>query len=256
MQEYITLSTGPVYAVSPAGSTNGTGPQYHDVLRSARLVGERGIIAMNRLALPLTLVLLASCTPREEPPELTAAYEAFPYDRDLYRHWVDADGDCQDTRQEVLIDESRIPVTLNPTGCFVVAGEWVSAYDGEVFTDPGDLRIDHLVPLAEAHRSGAVFWDAERREAFANDLGSPDSLIVVPASVPRSDRDGDPAAWLPPDPSRCAYIQAWVDVKARWQLDINFREGEVIRWVTRDCEDFTWPGLTSREQDPMSNWRG
>ena len=242
--------------VDRPGSTSGTIPQHYAALHSARLVGAGDIAAMKRHALPLTLVLLASCTPLEEPPELTAAYEAFPYDRDLYRHWVDADGDCQDTRQEVLIGESRIPVTLNATGCFVVAGEWVSAYDGEVFTDPGDLRIDHLVPLAEAHRSGAVFWDAERREAFANDLGSPDSLIVVPASTPRSDRDGDPADSLPPDALRCAYIQAWVDVKARWGLNINFREMGVIRWITRDCDDFAWPGLPSPESDPMSNWRG
>jgi hypothetical protein len=67
---------------------------------------------------------------------------------------TDADGDCQDTPAEVLIVESTITVTLSADGCDVIAGQWVDIYTSRVFTDPSLLDIDHMVPLADAHRSG------------------------------------------------------------------------------------------------------
>ncbi|WP_375545645.1 GmrSD restriction endonuclease domain-containing protein [Janibacter hoylei] len=52
----------------------------------------------------------------------------------------------------------------------VPSGDWYSEYDGASFTDGSDLDIDHVVPLAEAWRSGADSWSAQEREDFANDL--------------------------------------------------------------------------------------
>jgi hypothetical protein len=152
-----------------------------------------------------------------------------PYSRDLYRHWVDADSDCQDTCQEVLIVASRVPVQIDPSGCRVLSGRWFDSYTGETVTNPRQLDIDHLVPLAEAHRSGADRWDAARRQAYANDLDHPDTLIAVSAGANRSKGDKDPARWMPPNAAyHCDYIAAWIAVKVRWGLGMD---GEKLRAV-------------------------
>ena len=48
----------------------------------------------------------------------------FPdYDRDDWNHWTDADRDCQNTRHEVLIEESLVEVTFKSAdGCQVATG--------------------------------------------------------------------------------------------------------------------------------------
>lgn len=167
------------------------------------------------------------------PTEVTTA----AFDRSAWPHWIDADGDCQDTRTEVLVAESEIDVTFTDgRGCEVAAGRWRCPYTDRTVTDPRELDVDHLVPLAHAHDAGAASWDRARRQAFANDLGDPDHLVAVLARANRSKGARDAAAWLPEEPGfRCEYVAAWRRIKQRWQLAESADERAAIDAALRTC---------------------
>ena len=157
------------------------------------------------------------------------------YERELFRHWIDADGDGCDARREVLIAEAIEAPTVG-SRCSLTGGRWFSAYDGVVTDDPSTFDIDHMVALKEAWDSGAHAWSSDRRRAFANDLEIPESLIAVTASSNRSKSDRDPADWLPPLSSyHCKYIRDWMVVKIRWELSVDPREFSAIRSVAAGC---------------------
>ena len=159
------------------------------------------------------------------------------YERAQWKHWIDADRDCQDTRDEVLIAESEIAVTFKTDrNCEVVSGRWTDPYTGEVFTNPGELDIDHMVPLRNAHRSGGWLLDFEQRKAFANDLEHPEHLVAVKASANRSKGFRGPDKWLPPnDAYHCDYVTFWEEIKNRWQLTITDAEAAAISTVRAQC---------------------
>ena len=106
------------------------------------------------------------------------------YDRHDWNHWTDADGDCQDARNEVLVAESQAAVSYRTDRrCRVSSGQWLAPYSGTVVTDPGKLDIDHMVPLRNAHLSGAWQWSAQQKKLYANYLADPQHLIAVTASA-------------------------------------------------------------------------
>ena len=155
------------------------------------------------------------------------------YDRKSYRHWIDEDRDCQNARHEVLIEESSSTVVFKTEkGCRVVSGSWKDPYSGRTIMDASKLDIDHMVPLKEAHQSGAANWSRERKRAYANDLDDPDTLIAVDRRLNRQKGAKDPAEWLPPNPAyQTQYARAWVAVKLKWGLTADAKEIAALRVI-------------------------
>ena len=155
------------------------------------------------------------------------------YSRDLFPHWIDADGDGCSTRNEVLISEADDPVTVG-SGCSLSGGRWYSYYDRVSWTNPSDVDIDHMVPLAEAWDSGARSWTTATRQAFANDLGDSRSLVGVTDNVNQAKGDQDPNEWLPTY-DRCRYVREWVAVKHRWRLTVDSAEKAALSSLASSC---------------------
>lgn len=157
-----------------------------------------------------------------------------PYNRKDWPHWIDADGDCQDTRQELLIATSKIPVQFKDSKhCTVIYGEWYGVYTGKKFTKASDIDIDHIVPLAHAHRHGAENWTKEQRKTFANDF---ENLVAVSDSANRSKSDKAPDEWLPPLKSYwCEYGKRWERIKEKYRLWYSEQEHNALNQLAETC---------------------
>ncbi len=125
------------------------------------------------LALAVALPGSASATPPGIPSEATARSELAAltvkadgsttgYSRDKFPHWHTVSGTC-DTRETVLKRDGTSVVTNS--SCSATSGSWYSPYDGATWTASGDVDIDHVVPLADAWRTGASGWTTARRES-------------------------------------------------------------------------------------------
>ena len=159
------------------------------------------------------------------------------YDRGEWRHWVDEDGDCQDTRQEVLVAESvSLVVYEDSRQCRVASGTWVGPYTGEQFDDPRGLDVDHMVPLGNAHQSGGWAWTDAKKRQYANDLSYNNHLIAVKASANRSKGSKSPAIWKPPDRGYwCQYAIDWIVIKDTWELTATEPEAEALGEMLDTC---------------------
>ncbi|MEU8682169.1 HNH endonuclease family protein [Streptomyces sp. NPDC048611] len=165
----------------------------------------------------------------------TATESRTGYERTKFHLWIDADHDGCNTRSEVLIAEA-VKKPRRGSACRLTGGTWLSTYDGKTLTNARQLDIDHVVPLAEAWDSGASKWSADRREAYANDLGAQRSLIAVSLGSNRSKGDKDPAEWMPPAKNdTCTYAADWVASKLRWKLTADRTEKTKLEQIAAGC---------------------
>ncbi|WP_407552199.1 HNH endonuclease family protein [Streptomyces sp. Pv4-95] len=154
------------------------------------------------------------------------------YSRAKFPHWIQQGNSC-DTRETVLKRDGQ-NVTRDAQ-CRAVSGTWLSHYDNRTLTAASQVDIDHMVPLANAWRSGADGWTTARRTEFANDLQHA-QLIAVSAGSNRSKGDQSPDQWSPPNHDYwCTYARAWTDVKHLYDLSVTRPEADKLVTMLDTC---------------------
>jgi hypothetical protein len=162
------------------------------------------------------------------------------YSREKFPHWSKASEfgwsptqpSC-DAREAALIRDGEDVEVGN--GCKVESGTWLDPYTNQTFTKPSDIDTDHVVPLANAWRSGASNWDNEEREGYAND---PEVLLSVEDNANQAKGDKGPEAWKPPNQAEwCDYAVRWIGIKAKYELSVNEQEKAALTEMLDACRD-------------------
>lgn len=150
----------------------------------------------------------------------------WPYDEDF-------DGDCQNTRNEILVATSRAPVRFtNPRNCEARTGQWFDEYTGKSFTVAAQIALDHIIPLRYAHNQGGDRWPPNKKVAFAND---PMNLILTERSEIRRKGERGPRRYLPRDEYQCDYVRQWLAIAEKYELRLANTDKNRINAILRDC---------------------
>ncbi|WJY67797.1 HNH endonuclease family protein [Corynebacterium auris] len=198
---------------------------------------------------PFTLYLVALClltllvvpfptaASRIEAPAAPPRTTVLGYSREQFGPgWAPQPGGCT-TRTAALAKAFDASTCATPPREWEVAAI-VDPYTGHDIT-PGDVELDHLLPLSAAWDLGAYAWTEHQRVAFAND---PRNLVVTSAAANQEKSDKLPSEWLPPDwRARCAYARRLVAVARAYNLAVPQPD---LRASRRACSGVA--GLASR----------
>lgn len=166
------------------------------------------------------------------------------YNRNDWKHWINAGSSCWNVREEVLyqqgtevvlLDKTKTKTTDKKKACAIQSGSWVDPYTGKTFTDPSKLDIDHVIPLGYTHRQGGSAWSASKKQDYANSL-NPGHLLAVSASANRAKSDNGPSKWMPSNKAHtCSYAKNWVTVANKWGLTLTKADATTLRNTLKSC---------------------
>ena len=149
----------------------------------------------------------------------------------------DFDGDCQSTRQEMLILTSRSNVRYtNPRNCVVRTGQWLDEYTGETFEVAVKIEVDHVIPRMYAHTHGGDRWMPEQKLQFSND---PLNIMLVERREIRRKRDRGPSRYLPRNEFQCEYVNLWNQISEKYNLQLSASDRSTISRIKADCLETT-----------------
>ena len=159
------------------------------------------------------------------------------FNEDDWSFEEDFDGDCQSTRQEMLILTSRSNVRYtNPRNCIVRTGQWLDEYTGETFEVAVKIEVDHVIPRMYAHTHGGDRWMPEQKLQFSND---PLNIMLVERREIRRKRDRGPSRYLPRDEFQCEYVNLWNQISEKYNLQLSASDRSTISRIKADCLETT-----------------
>ncbi len=201
----------------------------------AALIGFASLVGVSSSALADPPPPPSESTARSELAALTVGtpHSMDGYSRDAFDIWASQPDGCT-TRQDVLARDGD-GVVEGSDGCQPSSGSWYSAYDDTNVTVVASATIDHVVPLADAWRTGADQWTAAQRKAFGNDLTDA-QLIIASSSSNSSKGDKDPSEWKPPNQAYwCTYGEQYVSVKSKFDLLVTSAEKDALGELLDAC---------------------
>lgn len=147
------------------------------------------------------------------------------YKRADWGNWNDPDGNCLNTRHEILKKRSQSKIMIK--NCRVLTGTWRDFYFDETHHSSIKVDIDHVVPLKHAFDSGGAKWSIEQKKQFALDE---ENLVITNRKYNRQKGAKDITNWVPLNRGHaCRYANKWLTIKGKYQLTISNKELSSIK---------------------------